>query len=99
MCTDCLDVIFKIFITSIIIGSIIAVACILFVMGIIANIFVLLYFAVIGWFAELEICDCCHRKFLVKGLQKPWEPLGFYISKIYEFYEKPICKKYWIVHQ
>ena len=53
MCTDCLDVIFKIFITSIIIGPIIAVACILFVMGIIANIFVLLYFAVIGWFAEL----------------------------------------------
>ena len=85
MCTNCLDAIFKIFITSIIIGQIIAVACILFVMGIIANIFVLLYFAVIGWFAELEICECCHGKFLVEGLRKPWKPLGVYISKISDF--------------
>ena len=87
MRTNCLDVIFKIFITSIIIGPIIAVACILFVIGIIGNIFVLLYFAVIGWFCELEICKCkcCHGKFLVEGLRKPWKPLGVYISKISDF--------------
>ena len=94
MCTNCLDTVFKIFITSIIIGPIIAVACILFVVGIISNIFVLLYFSLIGWFAELEICDCCHGKFLVEGLQKPWKPLMTYISRIYDFYEKPICEKY-----
>ena len=91
MCTNCLDVIFKIFITSIIIGPIIAVACILFVIGIIGNIFVLLYFAVIGWLSELEICRC-HGKFLVGGLRNPWKPLKYYISKIYDFYKKPICK-------
>ena len=91
MRTNCLDVIFKIFITSIIIGPIIAVACILFAIGIIANIFVLLYFALIGWLEELEICTCFHGKFLVEGLRKPWKPLMTYISRIFDFYEKPIC--------
>ena len=92
MCTNCLDVIFKIFITSIIIGPIIAVACILFVMGIIANIFVLFYFALIGWLSELEICEFFHGKFLIEGLRKPWKPLMTYTSKIFDFYEKPICE-------
>lgn len=91
MCTNYVDIIFKIIITSFIIGPMIAVAFILFAMGIIANICVLLYFAIIGWLAELKCCDCCHEKFLIEGLRKPWKPLLTYKKVIFEFYEKPIC--------
>lgn len=93
MCNNCLDTGFKIFISLIIIGPIIAVACILFAIGIIADVFVLLYFALIGWFAELNICNCCHGKFLVNGLRNPWTPLVTFIKKIYKFYNEPICQK------
>jgi hypothetical protein len=70
-------------------GPVIAVAIILTVMAIIANIFTVLYFCLIGWFCEVGICDC-HDKFIVNALSAPWIPLIEFSKKIIKFLKDPL---------
>ena len=90
-CTKCCDIIFKIFIFLIIIGPILGVAATLTAMSIIFNVFVLSYFALIGWICEVKICDC-HGEFLVKGLRCPWLILIAFAEKIINFFKNPLIK-------
>ena len=51
-------------------------------MSITVNVFVLLYFALIGWICEVKICDC-HEEFLVEKLRCPWLILIAFAKKIF----------------
>ena len=88
-CTKCCEIIFKIFIFLIIIGPILGVTAILTAMSITVNVFVLSYFALIGWTCEVKICDC-HREFLVEKLICPWIILCDFAEKIIKFFKKPL---------
>ena len=88
-CTKCCDIIFKIFIFLIIIGPILGVAATLTAMSIIVNVFVLSYFALIGWTCEAKICDC-HGEFLLERLRCPWLILCDFADKSVKFFQKPI---------
>ena len=90
-CTKCCDIIFKIFIFLIIIGPILGVAATLTAMSIIVNVFVLSYFALIGWICEVKICDC-HGEFLVDCLRCPWLILIAFAEKIINFFKNPLIK-------
>ena len=90
-CTKCCDIIFKIFIFLIIIGPILGVTATLTAMSITVNVFVLLYFALIGWICEVKICDC-HGVFLVEKLRCPWLILIAFAEKIINFFKNPLIK-------
>ena len=92
-CASFLNVFLKAFLFILIIGPILAVSVLLTTMAIIANIFTLLYFVLLGWFCEVEICDC-HGRFIVDALKKPWLPLICFIEKIYNFFKTPLIKDY-----
>ena len=88
-CTKCCEIIFKIFIFLILIGPVLGVTAILTAMSITVNVFVLVYFALIGWTCEANICDC-HGEFLLKKLRCPWLILCDFAEKIVNFFQKPI---------
>ncbi len=88
-CTKCCEIMFKIFIFLILIGPVLGVTAILIAMSITVNVFVLSYFALIGWTCEAQICDC-HGEFLLKKLRCPWLILCDFATKIVEFFQKPI---------
>ena len=88
-CRNCCDIIFKIFIFFIIIGPILVVTATLLAMSITVNVFVLLYFVLIGWICEVKICDC-HGVFLVEKLRCPWLILCAFAEKIVKFFNKPL---------
>lgn len=89
MAYACVNCGLKVFLFIIMLGPVIAVAIILTVMAIIANIFTVLYFCLIGWFCEVGICDC-HDKFIVKALSAPWIPLIEFSKKIILFLKEPL---------
>ena len=79
----------KIFLFIIMLGPMLFVTLLLTLIGLIANSFTLLYFMLIGWICELELCedcencDCrCHGPFIEKTLIIPYEPLKRLCKKI-----------------
>lgn len=94
MSCDCFDILFKIFIVIFIFGPVLSVAVLLILMALVANVFTLLYFSLIGWLCEAEICtNGCHKKFIVNALKKPWEPLFIYAEKIYNLFANPMIER------
>ena len=88
-CSNFFDVFLKIFLFIIIIGPVLAVSALLTAIAFVANIFTLLYFSLIGWLCEAEICEC-HGKFIIEALKKPWTPLYYVVKKIYKFFANPL---------
>ena len=88
-CKSCFDCGLKSFLFLLMLGPCIAIACLLFVLAIIANTFTLIFFALIGWLCETGICDCC-GKFIVNALAAPWAPLLCFLEKIYQFLKSPL---------
>ena len=80
----------KLFLFLLMLGPCIAIACLLFALAIIANVFTLIFFALIGWLCETGVCDCCWGKFIVDSLAAPWTPLLCFLEKIYQFLRKPL---------
>ena len=94
MSCNCFDILFKIFIFILIFGPVLSVAVLLTLMALVANVFTLLYFSLIGWLCEAGICtDDCHEKFIVNALKKQWEPLFIYVEKIYNLFANPIIER------
>ena len=58
-------------------------------MAMTASIFVLIYFALVGWLCELNIIEL-HGEFLGKSLSGPWSLLTKFYAKIKEFFRKDI---------
>ena len=81
MANDCADTAFKVFLFLIILAPISIVTIALFLIGLIANIFVLLYFVLIEWICELKISEC-HEPILVKALTSPWKLLTCFLKKL-----------------
>jgi hypothetical protein len=61
-------------------------------MALLADVFVLLYFSLVGWFCEIDLCNC-HKEFLIEGLSNPWKPFVVFLKKIYKFFKKDLCYK------
>lgn len=69
--------------------SCLVVTILLTVMAIVTNLILISYFALCGWLCEVKIINC-HGKFIVDGIKKPWKPLKMYLTKIYDFFSKPL---------
>ena len=93
-CQDCKDCqcLFKTFLFLILIGPMSIPFFILLIIAILEDVFVLLYFGLVGWFCEIELCHC-HKEFLIEGLALPWKPLVIFLKKIYAFFKKDLCYK------
>ena len=52
--------------------------------GIIANVFVIIYFVLFEWLCEIEKVGC-HGRFLSESLSKPWYPLKNFLEQYANF--------------
>ena len=89
---SCCQCIFKIFLFVLMLGPMLIPLTILLVCGLIANIVIIIYFALIGWICEAGLLDW-HEKFIAESLSKPWYPLKSFFNAICKFCDTDLCGK------